>query len=76
MDYPKYGLVLIDEVETSLHPRAQRRLMRDLTDSARTRGTNNSFHTFALHFGRTSARCPDLSHGRYRRHNSRHGGQS
>lgn len=34
-DYPKYGLVLIDEVETSLHPRAQRRLMRDLARIAR-----------------------------------------
>ncbi|MCP8894269.1 AAA family ATPase [Shinella daejeonensis] len=35
VDYPKYGLVLIDEVETSLHPRAQRRLMRDLARIAR-----------------------------------------
>jgi len=35
VDYPKYGLVLIDEVETSLHPRAQRRLMRDLARVAR-----------------------------------------
>lgn len=34
-DYPKHGLVLIDEVETSLHPRAQRRLMRDLARIAR-----------------------------------------
>jgi energy-coupling factor transporter ATP-binding protein EcfA2 len=36
-DYPKYGLVLVDEVETSLHPRAQRRLMRDLAQIARDR---------------------------------------
>lgn len=34
-DYPQYGLVLIDEVETSLHPRAQRRLMHDLARIAR-----------------------------------------
>jgi predicted ATPase len=35
VDYPKYGIVLIDEIETSLHPRAQRRLMRDLARIAR-----------------------------------------
>ncbi|TBN37718.1 ATP-binding protein [Paracoccus subflavus] len=35
VDYPKYGIVMIDEVETSLHPRAQRRLMRDLARFAR-----------------------------------------
>lgn len=34
-DYPKYGLVLIDEIETSLHPRAQRRLVQDLAKIAR-----------------------------------------
>jgi predicted ATPase len=34
-DLPKYSLVLIDEVETSLHPRAQRRLLRDLADKCR-----------------------------------------
>ena len=34
-EYPKYGLVVIDEIETSLHPRAQRRLMRDLAAVAR-----------------------------------------
>jgi predicted ATPase len=33
--YPKYGIVLIDEIETSLHPRAQRRLIRDLAKIAR-----------------------------------------
>ena len=32
---PKYGLVIIDEVESSLHPRAQRRLIRDLATAAR-----------------------------------------
>lgn len=36
-DYQKYGLVLIDEIETSLHPRAQRRLVRDLAKIARER---------------------------------------
>ncbi len=35
VDYPRYGIVLIDELETSLHPRAQRRLMRDLARIAR-----------------------------------------
>jgi predicted ATPase len=34
-DLPKYGLVLIDEVESSLHPRAQRRLIRDLAERCR-----------------------------------------
>lgn len=34
-DYPRYGIILIDEVETSLHPRAQRRLIRDLARVAR-----------------------------------------
>lgn len=36
-DLPKYGLVLIDEIESSLHPRAQRRLMRDLAERCRDR---------------------------------------
>jgi hypothetical protein len=34
---PPYSLVLIDEVETSLHPRAQRRLIRDLAELCRLR---------------------------------------
>lgn len=34
-DIPKYSIVVIDEVETSLHPRAQRRLIRDLADYSR-----------------------------------------
>lgn len=34
-DLPKYSLVLIDEAESSLHPRAQRRLIRDLADKCR-----------------------------------------
>lgn len=36
-DLPQYGLILIDEIESSLHPRAQRRLMRDLAVAARDR---------------------------------------
>lgn len=32
---PKYAIVLIDEIETSLHPLAQRRLIRDISDIAR-----------------------------------------
>ena len=35
VDFPKYGLILIDEIESSLHPRAQRRLIRDLAEQAR-----------------------------------------
>jgi predicted ATPase len=34
---PQYGLILIDEIESSLHPRAQRRLIRDLAVAARDR---------------------------------------
>ena len=34
---PQYRLILIDEIESSLHPRAQRRLMRDLASAARER---------------------------------------
>lgn len=34
---PKYSLLVIDEIETSLHPRAQRRLVRYLADLARER---------------------------------------
>lgn len=36
-ELPKYGLLLIDEIESSLHPRAQRRLMSDLAEQCRTR---------------------------------------
>lgn len=35
LDIPKYSLLVIDEIETSLHPRAQRRLVRDLANLAR-----------------------------------------
>ena len=34
-DWPQYSLVLIDEIETSLHPRAQRRLIRDIAERCR-----------------------------------------
>ncbi|HXW26088.1 MAG TPA: AAA family ATPase [Xanthobacteraceae bacterium] len=37
VDTNQYGLVLIDEIETSLHPRAQRRLIRDLAEICRER---------------------------------------
>lgn len=36
-DMPKYALVLIDEIESSLHPSAQRRLIRDLAAVCRER---------------------------------------
>ena len=34
-DLPKYGLIVIDEIESSLHPRAQRRLIRELAEQCR-----------------------------------------
>jgi predicted ATPase len=37
VDPDQYGLILIDEIETSLHPRAQRRLIRDLAELCRER---------------------------------------
>lgn len=32
---PKYSMILIDEIEASLHPRAQRRIIRDLAQLAK-----------------------------------------
>jgi predicted ATPase len=37
IDLPRYGLVIIDEIESSLHPRAQRRLIRDMAEQCRIR---------------------------------------
>lgn len=37
VDFPRFGLILIDEIESSLHPRAQRRLIRDLAEKCRER---------------------------------------
>jgi predicted ATPase len=34
-DLPQYSLVVIDEIESSLHPRTQRRLIRDLAEKCR-----------------------------------------
>lgn len=44
-ELPKYGLVLIDEIESSLHPRAQRRLIRDLAEQCREREFQLLFST-------------------------------
>ncbi|RYZ85277.1 MAG: ATP-binding cassette domain-containing protein [Proteobacteria bacterium] len=44
-DIPNNSLVLIDEVETSLHPRAQRRLIRDLAAVSRTKNVQFIFST-------------------------------
>lgn len=38
MDFEANSLVIIDEIESSLHPRAQRRLMRDLANISRING--------------------------------------
>ena len=37
LEIPQYSLILIDEIETSLHPSAQRRLIRDLATVSRTK---------------------------------------
>jgi predicted ATPase len=37
IDPNQYGMLLIDEIETSVHPRAQRRLIRDLAEICRER---------------------------------------
>jgi predicted ATPase len=44
-DLPKYGLIIIDEIESSLHPRAQRRLIRDLAARCRDREVQIIFTT-------------------------------
>jgi predicted ATPase len=36
-ELPRNGLILIDEIESSLHPRAQRRSIRDIAEQCRAR---------------------------------------
>ncbi len=45
VDMPSYGIVLIDELETSLHPRSQRRLVRDLAEVCRVKELQIIFTT-------------------------------
>ncbi|SEL28752.1 AAA domain-containing protein [Sphingomonas palmae] len=45
VDFPANSLVLIDEIETALHPRAQRRLVRDLASIAREKSVQFIFST-------------------------------
>lgn len=37
LDLPQYSIILIDEIESSLHPRVQRRLIRDFAEKCRER---------------------------------------
>jgi predicted ATPase len=44
-DIPEYGMLIIDEIETSLHPRSQRRLVRALAEICRDRQAQIIFTT-------------------------------
>ena len=55
-DLPQYGLVLIVEIETSLHPRAQRRLLHDISRIAwGERNTSYCHYPFSVYISRTAA---------------------
>ena len=44
-DIPEYGMLVIDEIETSLHPRSQRRLVRALAEICRDKQAQIIFTT-------------------------------
>jgi predicted ATPase len=44
-DIPEYGMLIIDEIETSLHPRSQRRLVRALAEICRDKQAQIIFTT-------------------------------
>ena len=44
-DFPNNSIILIDELETSLHPRVQRRLIRDLAETCRVKECQIIFTT-------------------------------
>ncbi len=44
-DIPEYGVLIIDEIETSLHPRSQRRLVRALAEICRDKQAQIIFTT-------------------------------
>ena len=61
-DFPRYSIVLIDEFETSLHPRSQRRLVRDLAEQCREKELQIIVTTHSLYSGGVAARSTGVCH--------------